>query len=41
MTLLLTFVLGVILGLAVSPGWFWLAGVALALIMVAEVAADW
>lgn len=38
MTLLLTFVLGVILGLAVSPGWFWLAGVALLLILIAELA---
>lgn len=38
MTLLLTFFLGVILGLAVSPGWFWLAAIALAFILVAELA---
>lgn len=39
MTLFLLFVLGIILGLAVAPGWFWLTGIALFFILVAELSA--
>ena len=38
MTLVLLFVLGIVLGLAVAPGWFWLAGFAVLGIMIAELA---
>jgi hypothetical protein len=36
MTLFLLFILGIILGLAVAPGWFWLTGIALFFILIAE-----
>jgi hypothetical protein len=39
MTLFLLFILGIILGLAVAPGWFWVAGIALFFIMIAELSA--
>jgi hypothetical protein len=39
MSMFLLFILGVILGLAVSPGWFWVAGIALFIILVAELSA--
>lgn len=37
----LLFILGIVLGFAVDPGWFWMAGIVALIVFVAELAADW
>jgi hypothetical protein len=37
----LLFILGIVLGITVDPGWFWLSGIVALIVLAAEVTADW
>ena len=37
----LLFILGIVLGFAVDPDWFWLAGIVVLIVVVAELASVW
>lgn len=37
----LLFILGIVLGFAVDPGWFWMAGIVALIVVTAELVADW
>lgn len=37
----LLFILGIVLGFAVDPGWFWLSGIVALIVVTAEVLVEW
>jgi hypothetical protein len=37
----LLFILGIVLGITVHPGWFWMSAIIAMIVLAAELAADW
>jgi hypothetical protein len=37
----LLFILGIVLGITVDPGWFWMSGIVALIVVCAELVSDW